>query len=98
MGWLFTFPVALIVGASIASFVFVKRSTLRITKVGVDYRNYPQAPKSIPLDRVDHFVPAERVGMFSFLRPATAVLLLTDGSRFRCGPSTSPRPATGSTR
>jgi len=81
MGWLFTLPVVLIVAAGVASFVFVKLSTLRLTTAGVEYRNYPQTAVTISLDRVDRFVPAERVGAFSFLRPPTAVLLLTDGSR-----------------
>jgi hypothetical protein len=74
-------PVILIGSVAIVSFVFVRLSTLRITNAGVVFRNYPQDTKTIPLERVERFVPAERVGLFSFLRPATAVLILTDGSR-----------------
>ncbi len=74
-------PLVLIGSAAVASFVFVRMSTLRITSSEVEIRNYPQAAKAIPLARVDRFVAAERVGAFSFLRPATAVLILTDGSR-----------------
>jgi hypothetical protein len=74
-------PVILIGSVGVVSIVFVRLSTLRVTKTGVTFRNYPQDPKTIPLERVDRFVPAERVGLFSFLRPATAVLILTDGSR-----------------
>ena len=74
-------PLVLIGAAGLASFVFVRMSSLRITSSAVEIRNYPQAAKTIPLARVDRFVPAERVGTFSFLRPPTAVLLLTDGSR-----------------
>jgi hypothetical protein len=81
MGWLILLPVILIGSAGLASIAFVRFSTLRITNTGVEIRNYPQAPKVIPLARVDHFIPAEPVGAFAFLRPATAVLLLSDGSR-----------------
>jgi len=81
VGWLLLFPVILIGSAALASFVFVRLSTLRITPAAVEYRNYPQALKVIPFAQVDRFVAAERVGSFAFLRPATAVLLLVDGSR-----------------
>ena len=81
MGWLLLLPVILIGSAAVASFAFVRMSSLRITSAGVEIRNFPQAPRSIPLAKVDRFVPAERVGTFSGLRPATAVLLLNDGSR-----------------
>jgi hypothetical protein len=74
-------PVILIGSAGAASYAFVSFSTLRITDAGVEIRNYPQAPKMIPLGSVDRFVAAERVGNFAFLRPPTAVLLLTDGTR-----------------
>ena len=74
-------PLVLIGSAALASFAFVRMSTLRITSSEVEIRNYPQPAKAIPLARVDRFVAAERVGAFSFLRPATAVLILTDGSR-----------------
>jgi hypothetical protein len=79
--WLVVLPLVLIGAAGIASFVFVRMSSLHITSETVEIRNYPQATTAIPLDRVDRFVPADRVGMFAFLRPPTAVLLLTDGSR-----------------
>lgn len=65
----------------VASFLFVRLSTLRITAAGVEIRNYPQASKLVPLAQADHFVPAERAGTFSFLRPPTAVLVLTDSTR-----------------
>jgi hypothetical protein len=81
MAWLWLFPVILIASAALVSLVFVRLSTLRITSAGVEYRNYPQETKVVPLAQVDRFVAAERVGAFAFLRPATAVLLLTDGSR-----------------
>jgi hypothetical protein len=81
VGWLVLFPVILIGSAALLSFVFVRLSTLRITNAGVEFRNYPQDSRLIPLEGVDRFVPAERVGLFSFLRPATAVLILRDGSR-----------------
>jgi len=71
----------MIAGAFIASFVFVRMSTLRITGRGVEIRNYPQATRTIPLSDVDKFVETERVGNMSFLRPHTAALVLVDGSR-----------------
>jgi hypothetical protein len=81
VGWLILLPVILIGSAAAASYAFVSLSSLRITGEGVQIRNYPQPPKVIPLDRVDRFVATERVGNFAFLRPATAALLLTDGTR-----------------
>jgi len=81
VGWLLLFPVILIGSAAVASFAFVRLSSLRITSAGVEIRNFPQAPTVIPLAQIDRFIPAERVGMFSSLRPATAVLLLADGAR-----------------
>jgi hypothetical protein len=81
VGWLILLPVILIGSAAVASYGFVSLSTLRITSAGVEIRNYPQAPKVIPLESVDHFVPAERIGTFAFLRPPTAVLIMADGSR-----------------
>jgi hypothetical protein len=81
VGFLVVLPVALIVGAFIASFVFVRMSTLHITGAGVEIRNYPQAPRTVPLERVEKFVPTERAGNFSFLRPRTATLVLVDGTR-----------------
>jgi hypothetical protein len=75
------FPLVLVGAAALAAFAFVRLSTVRITSEGVEIRNYPQAARMIPLAQADRFVPAERVGNFASLRPATAVLLLTDGSR-----------------
>ena len=95
MGWLVLLPVILIGSAGLASFASVTFSSLRITTAGVEFRNYPQASRVIPLDRVDHFIPAERVGTFSFLRPPTAVLLLTDGSRVTVRSMTEPEAGYG---
>jgi hypothetical protein len=81
VGWLLLFPVILIGSVALASFTFVRLSSLRITSSGVEIRNFPQAPKVIPLVQADRFIPTEPVGTFSGLRPATAVLVLTDGSR-----------------
>ena len=57
------------------------RSSLRITSAGVEVHNFPQTPRVIPLAQVSHFEPAPRVGNFSGIRPATAVLVLTDSTR-----------------
>jgi hypothetical protein len=67
--------------AALAAYVCVRRSYLRIASNGVEVRNYPQAPKLIPLPQVDHFEATVPVGNFTSVRPATAVLVLTDGSR-----------------
>jgi hypothetical protein len=74
-------PFAVIGVAALAAVVCVRRSYLRITSAGVEIRNYPQAPKLIPLARVERFEPTVPVGNFPSLRPATAALVLTDGSR-----------------
>jgi hypothetical protein len=67
--------------AALAAVVSVRCSHLGITSAGVEVRNYPQAPKLIPLSQVERFEQHVRAGNFASLRPATAVLVLTDGSR-----------------
>ena len=74
-------PVALVVAAALAAGLVVWRSSLRITSAGVEIHNFPQSPRLIPLAQVGHFEAMPRVGNFASLRPATAVLVLTDGSR-----------------
>ena len=74
-------PLVLIGGAALAAFVSVRRSYLRITSGGVEVRNYPQAPKIVPISQVERFEAAVQVGGFASVRPTTAVLVLTDGSR-----------------
>src|ERR1700687_5390659 len=74
-------PIVFVVVAAIAAVVWVGSSTLRITNTGVEIRNYPQAAKAIPLARVDHFEATTATGNFKSLRPKTAALVLTDGSR-----------------
>ncbi len=74
-------PVVFVVVAVIAAIVSVAFSTLQITTAGVEFRNYPQAAKLIPLAEVDHFEATTPVGNFKSLRPATAVLILNDGTR-----------------
>jgi hypothetical protein len=74
-------PFVVIGIAALAAIVSVRCSHLGITSAGIEVRNYPQAPKLIPLSQVERFEEAVRIGNFSSLRPATAVLVLTDGSR-----------------
>ena len=81
MGFLLLLPVVLIGAAALVSYTFVRMSTLRLTRDAAVIRNYPQAQMSIDLARIDRFVPAAPAGTFAFLRPATAVLVLTDGSK-----------------
>ena len=83
-------PVALIAAAALAAVVSVRRSSLRITSAGVEIRNYPQALILIPLAQVGHFEATPRVGNFPSLRPATAVLVLIDGSRVPVRTLTAP--------
>ena len=80
-GWFVVFPLVVIGAAAVAAFVFMRLSTLRITSAGVEIRNYPQAPRVIPLAQTDRFIPSARVGAFASFRPGTAVLVLVDGSR-----------------
>jgi hypothetical protein len=81
MGWLFTFPLVLIVIAIVLSFVFVRLSWVHITNAGVEVRNFPAAPFVVPLDQVERFVDTEPSGFLQSIRPATAALVRTDGSR-----------------
>jgi hypothetical protein len=74
-------PLLVLVLAAAAAVVSVRGSTLRIARSGVEFRNYPQATQTVPLDRVARFEPTQAVGNFASLRPSTAVLVLTDGTR-----------------
>jgi hypothetical protein len=74
-------PLLLIGAAAIAAAISVRRSWLRISADGVEVRNYPQPPKLIPLSAVDRFEATPPAGNLSSVRPKTAVLVLTDGSR-----------------
>ena len=74
-------PLVLIGVAALAAFICVRRSSLHITSAGVAFQNYPQTPKLIPLQQVERFEAAVPAGNFASLRPATAVLVLRDGSR-----------------
>jgi hypothetical protein len=74
-------PIVLVVVAAVAAVVVKRHSTLRITLAAVEFRNYPQPPRSIPLAEVVAFDEPTRVGFLASLRPGTAVLVLTDGSR-----------------
>jgi hypothetical protein len=75
------FPFVLVAVAAIAAAVFVRRSSLAISADGVEIRNYPQAVKVIPLTQVAQFEATPRDGNLAGIRPATAVLVLVDGSR-----------------
>ena len=74
-------PFFLIGIVAVAAIVCVRRSYLHITSAGVEFRNYPQTPRLIPLEHVGRFEETVPVGNFASIRPATAVLVLTDGSR-----------------
>jgi hypothetical protein len=88
-------PVALVFAAALAAVVVVWRSSLRITGAGVEIHNFPQVPRLIPLAQVERFEATPRVGNFASLRPATAVLVLTDGSRMAVRSITAPDAGRG---
>ena len=90
-------PLVLIGGAALAAFVCVRRSYLRIASNGVEVRNYPQAPRLVPIAQVERFEAAVRVGNFASFRPATAVLYLPTDRVCRCEASKRRTPATEST-
>ena len=92
---LFWVPVALIGAAVLAAVVSVQRSYLRITSAGVEIRNYPQAPKLIPLADVKRFEATPPVGNFRSLRPKTGVLVLNDGTRLPVRRLTTPEAGAG---
>ena len=81
MGLVLLIPVVVIAIAALAAIVCVRFSSLDITSAGVEVRNYPQSPQLFPLAQVERFEATVPVGNFAGLRPSTAVLVLTDGSR-----------------
>ena len=88
-------PFALIALAALAALVTVRRSSLRITSEGVEVRNYPSAPMLVPLAQVRQFEATPRGGNFARIRPPTAVLVRTDGSRVPVRSITAPDAGTG---
>ena len=74
-------PFVVIGIVALAAIVSVRCSYLGITSAGVEIRNYPQAPKLVSIPEVERFEAVVRAGGFASVRPATAVLVLTDGSR-----------------
>jgi hypothetical protein len=78
---LLVLPLVLIGAALAAASVSIARSSVRITAEGVTVRNYPQPPTTVPLDRVAGFEPQVATGTMTIVRPHTAVLVLTDGTR-----------------
>jgi hypothetical protein len=83
-------PFAVVVAVALAAVVVVRRSSLGITSAGVEIRNYPQAPRVVPLAQVGHFEATPRAGNFRSLRPATAVLVLANGTRVPVRTVTAP--------
>ena len=88
-------PFVVIFAIAIVAAVFVRRSSLSITSDGVEIRNYPQAARAIPLALVAHFEETPRTGNFRSLRPATAVLILTDGTRLPVRSVAAPEAGVG---
>lgn len=88
-------PLLLLAAAAAAALLSVHRSSLRITAAGVEIRNYRKPPKLVPLAQVARFEPAVPVGNFTSVRPATAVLVLTDGTRLAVRSLSEPEAGTG---
>ena len=93
--FLLVIPLVVVALAAGAAFVSIRNSTLRITAAGVEFRNYPQATQTVPLPQVARFEAVQAVGNFSGLRPATAVLVLRDGTRLAVRSLTAPEAGTG---
>jgi hypothetical protein len=74
-------PVVAVVGAAVAAVVAVSRSSLRITRDGVEIRNYPQPLRLVPLSEAARFEETPTSGNMTFVRPSTAVLVCNDGTR-----------------
>jgi hypothetical protein len=74
-------PLVLIALAAGAAWVSVARSTLRITADGVTVHNAGMDETTVPLARVVGFEAVTPGGFMTFVRPATATLVLTDGTR-----------------
>lgn len=88
-------PVALIVGAAVAATISIRKSSVRLSADGVEVENYRQPRRQIPLHQVDRFEAPAPVGWLSSIRPATGVLVLTDGSRLVVRNITDPAAGRG---
>jgi hypothetical protein len=92
---LFWIPVVLLAAAAIAAIVSVRRSSLRITRDGVEIHNYLRTPTLIPLAEAARFEESRPAGMFASLVPKTGVLVLTDGTRLPVRSLSDPEAGTG---
>ncbi len=74
-------PVVVLVVVAVLALVSVGRSSVHVTAAGVEFRNYPQPARVIPLAEVARFEDPVAIGNFPSVRPRTGVLVLTDGTR-----------------
>lgn len=88
-------PIALLLAAAVAATLSVRRSSVRIGTDGVEIRNWGMTPELVPLERVVRFEEPVAVGSFAGLRPKTAVLVLTDGTRRAVRSLSDPEAGTG---
>jgi hypothetical protein len=95
VGILVLLPFVLLAVVAIVAVRTVRRSSIHITETGVEYRNYPDPVRVVPLAAVAHFDEPTRVGFLASVRPGTAVLVLTDGTRVPLRCNTDPAAGVG---
>jgi hypothetical protein len=92
---LIVLPLLLIAGAAAAAWISVARSSIELSADGVAVHNAGQTPTTVPLARVVCFEETQPVGFMTFVRPRTAVLVLTDGTRIVVRNPTDPHAGRG---
>ncbi len=88
-------PLLLIAGAAAAAWISVARSSITLTAESVTVHNAGQEPTVVPLASVACFEGVEPVGFMTFVRPTTATLVLTDGTRVVVRNPTDPTAGRG---
>ena len=95
IAFLVILPLALILGAWIAARVSVRNSRLSLTTTGIVIDNHRRPRVVVPIAEAVRFEPAPSTGPFAGLRPATCVLVRTDGTRIPVRTVASPEAGIG---